>query len=162
MKRFLLPKSVFLFVLATSTIALAQGDPLALRQQAIDAQRRGDVAGALALYADDAVLMGGFGLCRSAPCVGKAAIQKEYERRVTIKAQPAIILSQSVSGNTGILRIEVRSDDTRKAGVERFITTSIVQLVANKIAGDYIFPDMSDAQTGRYVSWLATQPAASR
>ena len=106
--------------------------------------------------------MGGAGLCRSVPCVGKAAIQKEYERRVALKSQPAIILSQSVSGNTGILRIEVRNDDTRKAGVERFINTAIVQVVANKIAGDYIFPDMSDPQTARFVSWLATQPTASR
>ena len=50
-------------------------------KQHVEAIARGNAAGALALYAEDAVIDGG-GLCAVAPCVGKAAIQKELERRV--------------------------------------------------------------------------------
>ena len=41
--------------LAISTGALAQTDPAALLEKLLEAIARGDVAGALALYADDAV-----------------------------------------------------------------------------------------------------------
>ena len=46
-------------LLAASTGALAQRDPAALLEQHDEAINRGDAAGALALYADDAVIDGG-------------------------------------------------------------------------------------------------------
>ena len=69
-----------LLLLTATTSARAQGDPQALLRQELATIARGDVAGALALYKDDAVV-DGVGLCAVAPCVGKAAIQKELERR---------------------------------------------------------------------------------
>jgi hypothetical protein len=62
--------------LTVSTVALAQTDPAALAKQFLEAIDRGNAAGALALYTDDAVKDGGGG-CGAAPCVGRAAIQKE-------------------------------------------------------------------------------------
>jgi ketosteroid isomerase-like protein len=76
--------------LAASTVALAQSDPVALLEKHDEAINRGDAAGALALYADDAVMDGG-GLCQAASCVGKAAIQKELERRVANKQHPTLL-----------------------------------------------------------------------
>jgi hypothetical protein len=58
-----------------STPAPAQVDPASLAEQDLAAESRGDVAAALALYSDDAIVQYG-GLC-SSPCVGKAAIRKE-------------------------------------------------------------------------------------
>ena len=60
--------------------------PKALLQKQFETLARGDVAGALALYTDDA-LVDGAGLCAAAPCVGKAAIQKEFEHRIANKMQ---------------------------------------------------------------------------
>ena len=66
--------------LLVSTPAPAKENPASLAQRELAAESRGDVAAALALYSDDAIVQYG-GLCWT-PCVGKAAIQKELERRV--------------------------------------------------------------------------------
>ena len=100
-----------ILTLAVSTGVLAQTDPAALLKKYAEAINRGDVAGALALYADDAVIDGG-GLCTVAPCVGKAAIQKELERQVADK-QHITILKQYVSGNVLTGRVEVRNDTVK-------------------------------------------------
>jgi hypothetical protein len=60
-----------LLILAAATGARAQVDPKALRQQQSEAITRGDVAGALALYADDAVIDGA-SLCVETPCANMA------------------------------------------------------------------------------------------
>src|SRR5262249_37601163 len=118
--------------LAASTVALAQSDPVALLEKHDDAINRGDVAGALALYADDAVIDGG-GLCQAAPCVGKAAIQKELERRVA--SHPSrTFLQQYVSGNVVTSRAEVRNDMVKQAGLERVIGWVITVIQGEKIA----------------------------
>ena len=145
--------------LAASTVALAQSDPAALVKQHVDAIARGDAAGALALYADDAVIDGG-GLCAAAPCVGKAAIQKELERRVAAK-QRATILKQYVSGNVLTQRAEVRNDAAQKAGVERYIGWSIWEMKGDKISyfrGGIL--DRSDPQTVCFDEWQRAQPPA--
>src|SRR4029450_1260107 len=74
----------------------AQVDPKALLQKQFETLARGDVAGALALYTEDAVVDGA-GLCVAAPCVGKAAIQKEFEHLITNKVR-ASALNYYVSG----------------------------------------------------------------
>jgi len=55
------------------------------------------------------------GLCEAAPCIGKAAIQKELERMVGAKEHDTI-LKTYVSGNIVTYRLEVRNDATQKAG----------------------------------------------
>ena len=72
-----------MLALAVSTPALAEVDPASLAERDLAAESRDDVAAALALYSDDAIVQYG-GLC-SPNCVGKAAIQKELERRVEAK-----------------------------------------------------------------------------
>src|SRR5215467_3223394 len=64
-----------ILALAGSTPAVAQIDPASLAKQDVAAESRGDVAAALALYSDDAIVQNG-GLCWTA-CVGKAAVQKD-------------------------------------------------------------------------------------
>ena len=94
-----------LLALAMSTPAPAQIDPASLAEQDLAAESRGDVAAALALYSDNAIVQYG-GLCWS-PCVGKAAIRKELERRVAAKNQFKII-GKYVSGNVAVVQTELR------------------------------------------------------
>jgi hypothetical protein len=82
------------------------------------AESRGDVAAALALYSDDAIVQYG-GLCWT-PCVGKAAIQKELERRVAAKNRWTII-GKYVSGNVAVVQTELQIGYIEKSGVDRVI-----------------------------------------
>ena len=103
------------------TPALAQVDPASLAQQDVTAQSQGDVAAALALYSDDAIVQYG-GLCWT-PCVGKAAVQKEIERRVAAKNH-AKIIGKYVSGNVAVIKTEVRVTSIDKLGAERSVEWS--------------------------------------
>jgi len=97
--------------LTATTGARAKVDPKALRTRHFAANARGDVAGALALDTEDAVIDGTVGLCAAAPCVGKAAIQKELESRVAIQVR-ATGLTYYVSGNVVTTCFEARNDNT--------------------------------------------------
>jgi len=101
-----------MLALAVSTPA-PQLDPASLAKQDVAAESRGDVAAALALYSDDAIVQNG-GLCWTA-CVGKAAIQKELERRVAAKNH-ATVIDTHVSGNVAVVKTEVRLGSIDKSG----------------------------------------------
>ena len=147
-----------ILLVAVATGARAQVDPKALLQKQFETLARGDVAGALALYTDDAVVDGA-GLCAAAPCVGKAAIQKELEHRIANKMQ-ATGLNYYVSDTVVTTRYAVHSDSTQQAGVDRIIGWEIVELKAGKI-GSARGPvwERTDAQTARYLEWQRTQQA---
>ena len=159
-------KSFFLVTVLASTLTLvaatgvlAKVNPAALRQRQADAINRGDVAGALAMYADDAVI-DRVGLCEAAPCIGKAAIQKELERMVGAKEHDTI-LKTYVSGNIVTYRLEVRNDATQKAGVERIITWGIYEMKGDKISSVHLgIPERTDPQTARFLEWQRAQPPA--
>src|SRR4030088_3433447 len=74
---------------AAEDYSQAKVNPASLAEQDLAAESRGDVAAAVALYSDDAIIQYG-GLCWT-PCVGKAAIRKELERRVAAKNEWKII-----------------------------------------------------------------------
>jgi ketosteroid isomerase-like protein len=146
--------------LAAATVALAQSDPEALLKKYVEAINRGDVAGVLAMFADDAVFDVPGGLCAAAPCVGKATIQKELESRVADKFH-FTILKTYISGNVLTGRFEFRSDTIKKAGVERIIGWGIFEMKGDKIS--YLrgaIPDRSDSETARFAEWQRTQPPA--
>jgi ketosteroid isomerase-like protein len=145
--------------LTASTVAFAQSDPAALVKQFLEAVDRGDAAGALALYADDAVIDGGW--CGAAPCIGKAAIQKVLERRPADKPPVHTILKTYVSGNVVTSRFEARSDRAKKAGVERIIEWAIFETKGDKISYARVgILDRSDPQTARLDEWVRAQPLA--
>jgi ketosteroid isomerase-like protein len=158
-QRFYLPLwFAMILMLAAMTGALAQADPKALRQQHFETIARGDVVAALALYTDDAVI-DGTGLCAREPCVGKAAIQKELERRVAEKIA-ATGLSYYVSGPVVTTRFEVSSDLIKNAGVERMIGWDIFEMKGDKIgAARGNVWERTDPQTARYLEWQRAQQA---
>ena len=147
-----------LLLVVAATGVRAQVDPKDLLQKQFETLARGDVAGALALYTDDAVVDGA-GLCAAAPCVGKAAIQKELEHRIANKVR-ATGLNYYVSGTVVTARYAVQSNSTQQAGVDRIIGWKIVELKAGKI-GSTRGPvwERTDAQTARYLEWQRTRQA---
>src|ERR1700722_10107533 len=84
--------------------AFAQEGPVVVQQQLLDALAKGDVPAALALFTEDAVIDSESGRCSKAPCVGKAAIQKDLERYVADKSRRVTTLSSYVSQNVLVTR----------------------------------------------------------
>jgi hypothetical protein len=144
-----------LLALAMSTPAPAQVDPASLAEQDLAAESRGDVAAALALYSDNAIVQYG-GLCWS-PCVGKAAIRKELERRVAAKNRFKII-GKYVSGNVAVVQTELRIGYIEKSGVDRVLVWNIYEVTGDKIAVATLVGQRTDPQTARFIEWFRSQP----
>jgi hypothetical protein len=146
-----------MLALAVSTPAPAEVDPASLAEQDAAAESRGDVAAALALYSDDAIVQYG-GLCWT-PCVGKAAIQKELERRVAAKNRWKII-GKYVSGNVAVVQTELQIGYIEQSGVDRVIVWCIYEVKGDKIAVVTLVGQRTDPQTARFIEWVQSQPPA--
>jgi hypothetical protein len=146
-----------MLVLAVSTPAPAEVDPASLAEQALAAESRGNVAAALALYSDDAIVQYG-GLCWT-PCVGTAAVQKELERRVAAKNQWKII-GKYVSGNVAVVQTELRIGYIESSGVDRVVVWCIYETTGDKIAVVSLVGQRTDPQTARFIEWFRSQPPA--
>ena len=141
--------------------SIAQADPADTQQQLLDALARSDVAGAVAMFTEDAVIDTESGYCAKTPCVGKAAIQKDFERYVADKTRRVTPLNTFVSGNVLVTRFEARSATIQKAGVERVILWGIRELRDGKIASSRCcLPDRTDAQTAQFIEWESAHPSA--
>lgn len=161
LKTFAVKCSVALLILGTAVAAPAlPDDPVAVQQRLLDALSGGNVEGALALFTDDAVIDSESGFCASAPCVGKAAIQKDLERYVTDKSRHVTALSNYVTGNVLLTRFEARSSTIQNAGVERIILWGIREMRGNQIASSRCcLPERTDAQTARFLAWDYAHPS---
>ena len=146
-----------ILALVVSTPAPAKEDPASLAQRELAAENRGDVAAALASYSDDAIVQYG-GLCWT-PCVGKAAIQKELERRVAAKNQFTII-GKYVSGNVAVVQTELQIGYIEKSDVDRVIVWCIYEVKGDKIAVVTLVGQRTDPQTARFIEWIQSQPKA--
>jgi hypothetical protein len=146
-----------MLALAVSTPAPAEVDPASLAERDAAAESRGDVAAALALYSDDAIVQYG-GLCWTA-CVGKAAIQKELERRVAAKNRWTII-GKYVSGNVAVVQTELQIGYIEKSGIDRVIVWCIYEVKGDKITVVTLVGQRTDPQTARFIEWVQSQPPA--
>jgi hypothetical protein len=152
--------AVLLIAAAGAGGAVAQADPVVVQQQLLDALARGDVPAAVALFTDDAVIDTESGLCARAPCVGKVAIQKDFERYVADKSRRVKSLGTYVSGNILVTRFEAHSALIEKAGVDRIILWGIREMKGDKIASSRCcLPDRTDSQTARFLEWDYTHPS---
>ena len=152
--------AAFAFLAAAAGGLAAQADPVDVQRQLLDALARSDVAGAVALFTDDAVIDSESGYCAKAPCVGKAAIQKDFERYVKDSTRRVTPLNTFVSGNVLVTRFEARSAMIQKAGVERIILWGIREVRGDKIASSRCcLPDRTDSQTARFLEWDYAHPS---
>jgi hypothetical protein len=160
-KSFVVGGFVALLLLGPAARALAQDSPVLVQQQLLDDLARSDVAGALALFTEEAVIDSESGHCAKAPCVGKAAIRKDLERYVADKSRRVTTLNTYVSGNVLVTRFEARSATTQKAGVDRIILWGIREMRGDKIASTRCcLPERTDPQTGRFLQWDYAHPSA--
>jgi hypothetical protein len=148
---------VSMLALAVSTPAPAEVDPASLAERDLAAESRDDAAAALALYSDDAIVQYG-GLCWT-PCVGKAAIQKELERRVEAKNRWKVV-GKYVSGNVAVVQTELRIGFIEQSGVERVVVWCIYETKGDKIAVVTLVGQRTDPQTARFIEWSRSQPPA--
>jgi hypothetical protein len=152
--------AVLLIAAAGAGGAIARADPVAVQQQLLDALARGDVQAAVALFTNDAVIDTESGLCARAPCVGKVAIQKDFERYVADKSRRVTTLGTYVSGNILVTRFEARSALIEKAGVHRIILWGIREMKGDKIASSRCcLPDRTDSETARFLEWDYAHPS---
>jgi hypothetical protein len=142
-------------VLAPSVSAPAKDNPAGLAARELAAESRGDASAALALYNDDAIIQYG-GLCWT-PCVGKAAIQKELERRVAAKNRWTIV-GKYVSGNVAVVKTELRIGFIEGSGVDRVVVWCIYEVKGDKIAVVTLAGERTDPQTARFIAWILSQP----
>ena len=137
-------------------LALAQDygqatvNPILLAEQDLAAESRGDVAAALALYRDDAIVQYG-GLCWT-PCVGKAAVEKELERRVAAKNEWKII-GKYASGNVAVVQAELKIGYIEYTGVDHVVVWSIYEVTGDKIAAVTLAGQRTDPQTKRFIEY---------
>ena len=150
-------------LVSTATVWAQGSDAGALYRQFIEAANRRDVDAALALFTDDATIVSDVAgsLCPPpAGCVGKAAIQREVERRVASGAQVAIPQAR-VTGDTAIAQVEIRNPVTQRAGIDRAVLVNTIVERGGKIASVRAFLDTTDPQTASALAALRGQAAAA-
>jgi hypothetical protein len=156
-------RSIFFGILLASMLAVAAPmpaaaedygqatvNPILLAEQDLAAESRGDVVAALALYRDDAIVQNG-GLCWT-PCVGKAAIQKELERRVAAKNEWTII-GKYASGNVAVVQSGLKIGFIEDTGVDRVVVWSIYEVIGDKISVATLVGQRTDPQTKRFIEY---------
>src|SRR5438105_2106799 len=84
---------------------------------------------------------------------GKAAIQKELERRVAAKNQWKII-GKYVSGNVAVVQTELQIGYIEPSGVDRVVVWCIYETKADKIAVVTLVGQRTDPQTTRFIDWF--------
>ena len=166
----LMMRALSIMVLATALALLSasvtrgqEADPAAIFRQYADAVNAGDVDGALALFTEDATWVRG-GRCPPGACAGQAAVRAELEKDVADHHQIDIVDTQ-VSDNVLTARVELRTDGTRAAGVERIIQVFTVEFRGDKISALQARPDLTDPQTstlaGRRLPTTGAGPAST-
>lgn len=149
-----------LLIIGVAAATAAQADPVDVQHQFLDSLDHGDVAGALTLFTDDAVIDSESGNCAAAPCVGKAAIQSDLERIVKDKSRHVTVLNTYVSGDVVVTRFEAHSAKIQKSGADRIVLWGIREIRGDKIASSRCcLPDRTDPQTAQFLAWEYAHPA---
>ena len=161
MRRFLatVPVLLLLAALLPALAVAAQDAPATVVQRFFEARNRYDVPGTLALVTDDFRFVGGPACTPASPCLGREGLRAHLQQEfIPQRAQATIVGAPQVSGTTVVVRIEVRSDLIRRAGVERVVNTVTLEVRGAQLASYVGVPDASDAQTAQFLAWLQSQP----
>ncbi len=134
----------------------ARTDPVTIYRKMVDDQNKANIPSVLAVFTDDAVLIGS-GCPEANPCVGKAALQKFYESNAASHAR-VDLLAVTVTGNTLQFVADARTDRTKAAGVERIINNATVTFTGAKISRLVLVGEPTDPQTQTFAKFLQTQP----
>ncbi len=144
-------------VLPASLGVAAADDPATVLQRFVEARNRADVAGTLALVADDFRFVGGPFCSQANPCIGTAAQRKELETYFAERAHGNIVGTPQVTGTTVRARLEASGDRFSAGGVDRVVNTLTVEVRDGKLASWLAVLDASDAQTAQYLAYVRAQ-----
>lgn len=137
--------------------AQAQTDPAAVVQQLLTAVNRNDLAAQVALFTDDAILIGG--PCREHACVGKSAIQRAFTPEDGGGVQVRFAETPQVAGDVVRFRLEERfplPPGFQAPGVERLVEVGTAVVSGGKIAHLAFVADLTDAQTVTLIRLFAS------
>jgi ketosteroid isomerase-like protein len=109
---------------------------------------RGDLEGALAVFADDVTWERG-GQCPPGACVGKPAVQGELTRDIANHHALAIVGSEPLGELTNV-RVELQTDMTRRAGIRRVIQIFTLGTRDGRIVSVRTVNDVTDADTAAF------------
>lgn len=138
-----------------------QGDPETVFRLATAAVSRGDAAGYLAQFTDDAFVSGSTGCPATAPCTGKAALQTGVELAIKTHQVVDVLSTSVVTTNTIRLVNDIRNDNLKPMGVDRIIVTGNLMMTGNKISRLVLAPDLGDPQTAAWSKASAAQAGAA-
>lgn len=133
---------------ATPPAAMPPPEGAAVFRAFLDAVNRGDATAARALLAANATWERG-GQCPPGRCAGQARLGEEIDRDVANHHRLEIV-QLDVSGPTVTARVELRTEGTRTAGVERVIQLFVVTVADAKITALRAENDLDDPQTAAF------------
>ena len=125
-------------------------DRLAIVVETLVAANRGDVAGAMGWFAEDAVLISGPACTLQQPCQGTAAIQSALAGNAPVHTTITVIEAE-VIGSAVVGRWEVRNDRLATIGVDRLVEVFIAQVPQDAITLFLSSYDFTDPQTAALV-----------
>jgi hypothetical protein len=132
--------------------ALAANDLRQVIVGHLDALNRGDVAAAMAYYADDAE-SGGTASCT--PACKKAGIEADVRKGLAIKPTFKVVSLRETQTGMGYGNAEVRSEAFRMCGVNRAVLNFMTILVGEKIYRETVDFDLRDAETAKLAACMA-------
>lgn len=145
-------------VLGIAAGAQAQPGPEAVVERYVKAANAGDMATIRALIADD-VARSDFVGCTAA-MNNKDCLVFYIETTVVGQHGAIKVTGHERHGDEVHARLELRTDGTRRAGVERALGTDIVKVNNGKIVFFRFVPDFGDEQTAIFFGSLGIGPRA--
>ncbi len=144
------------FFVSITAVSAQSDDPVTVLQRYYAARNRGDVSEAMTAIAPDATYQSG--VCVPV-CVGAAEIQKREVEGGIGGGNQYTVLDATLSGMTVTLRVQIRNNLARRAGVDRFIVDVTTDVQDGKIVAYRAVLDASDPETAAYQSFQSSQPA---
>jgi hypothetical protein len=118
----------------------------------LDALNRGDVAAAMAYYADDAESAG---TASCIPACKKAGIEADVRKGLAIKPTFTVVGLRETQTGMGYGKAEVRSEAFRICGVNRAVLNFTTILVGDKIYSETVDFDVRDSETAKLAACMA-------
>jgi hypothetical protein len=122
----------------------------------IDALNNMNVVAVMETFNDDAVYIG-TGLCAQSACVGKAAIQKEFERQAAERTVVTTVSRQVTGPTTSVGRISIQSNGIREAGFDRITASDNLETKNNRFSKVEVVLDLTDSKTAGYQAVVRSQ-----
>lgn len=140
----------------TATASAQQADAVAMHQRLLAALNSDDAEAVLALFADDAVFLGGFSCLPL--CAGKEALRRTFADIVALKARRTNItveLRRASPTAWTRARYEIRADLISLAGAERIIGDEMIEVRGDQIVAVRLGFDFADPQTAAFIAAAA-------